>query len=95
MTTQTANRAGVAKGVGSRDSRNGRGEKTAFAENQEAVVHVPRYRNGAFEPRALPKGWKRVSPLNDQTLSARPFGMTSRDIKSRLEWVCDVEARPD
>jgi transposase-like protein len=32
------------------DSRNGHTPKTILTENQEAVIQVPRDRNGTFEP---------------------------------------------
>jgi transposase-like protein len=64
------------------NSRNGYSEKTVLAENQEAVIQVPRDRNGTFEPEILPKHQKRVPLFNDQILSMYSFGMTNRDIKS-------------
>jgi transposase-like protein len=37
-------------GDNSGNRRNGHSEKTVFLENQEAVIQVPRDRNGTFEP---------------------------------------------
>jgi hypothetical protein len=37
------------------DRRNGCTPKTAPAENQEAVIQIPRDRNGTFEPKIIPK----------------------------------------
>jgi transposase-like protein len=67
------------------DSRNGYSEKTVLTENQEAVIQVPRDRNGTFEPELVPKYQKRVPLFNDQIISMYSFGMTNRDIKSHLE----------
>jgi transposase-like protein len=47
-------------GDNSGDSRNGHTEKTVFTENQEAVILVPRDRNGTFEPQIVPKYQKRL-----------------------------------
>jgi transposase-like protein len=77
------------------DRRKGRSEKTVFTENQKTVIRVPRDRNGTFEPQMVSKGRKRVPLFNDQILSMYSFGMTNRDIKSRLERVCNVEVSPE
>jgi transposase-like protein len=73
------------------DSRNGYSEKTVLTENQEAVIRVPRDRNGTFEPEIVPKYQKRVPLFNDQIISMYSFGMTNRDIKSHLEQIYNVE----
>jgi transposase-like protein len=77
------------------NSRNGYSEKTVLTENQEAVIQVPRDRNGTFEPEMLPKHQKRAPLYNDQILSMYSFGMTNRDIKSHLEQASNVEASPE
>jgi transposase-like protein len=82
-------------GDNSGDSRNGHSEKTVLLENQEAVIQVPRDRNGTFEPEILPKHQKRVPLFNDQIISMYSFGMTNRDIKSRLERVYNAEVPPE
>jgi transposase-like protein len=64
-------------------------------ENQVAVIQVPRDRNGTFGPEILPKHQKRVPLFNDQIISMYSFGMTNRDIKSRLERVYNVEVSPE
>jgi transposase-like protein len=84
-------------GVGdhSGDSRNGHTEKTVLTENQEAVIRVPRDRNGTFEPQIVGKYQKRVPLFNDQIISMYSFGMTDRDIKAHLEKIYNVEVSPD
>jgi transposase-like protein len=77
------------------DSRNGYTTKTVFTENQEAVIRVPRDRNGSFEPQIVPKYQKRVPLFNDRIISMYSFGMTDRDIKSHLEQVYHVEVSPE
>jgi transposase-like protein len=77
------------------NSRNGYSGKTVLTENQEAVIPVPRDRQGTFEPEILPKYQKRVPLFNDQILSMYSFGMTNRDIKSHLEQVYNVEVSPE
>jgi transposase-like protein len=82
-------------GDNSGDSRNGHTEKTVFTEKQEAVIQVPRDRNGTFEPQIIPKYQKRVPLFNDQIISMYSFGMTDRDIKAHLEKIYNVEVSPD
>ena len=82
-------------GDNSGNSRNGYSEKTVFTENQSATVQIPRDRNGAFEPQIIPKYQKRVPLFNDQIISMYSFGMTTRDIKSHLEQIYNVEVSPE
>jgi transposase-like protein len=82
-------------GDNSGNSRNGYSEKTVLTENQEAVIQVPRDRQGTFEPEIQPKYQKRVPLFNDQIISMYSFGMTNRDIKSHLEQVYNVEVSPE
>jgi transposase-like protein len=82
-------------GDNSGNSGNGYSEKTVLTENQEAVIQVPRDRQGTFEPEILPKYQKRVPLFNEQIISMYSFGMTNRDIKSHLEQVYNVEVSPE
>jgi transposase-like protein len=78
-------------GDNSGDSRNGHREKTVCLENRQAAIQVPRDRNGTFGPAVLPKYQKRVPLFNGQIIPMYSFGMTNRDIKSRLEQVYNAE----
>ena len=82
-------------GDNSGNSRNGYSEKTIHTESQSATVQIPRDRNGAFEPQIIPKYQKRVPLFNDQIISMYSFGMTTWDIKSHLEQICNVEVSPE
>jgi transposase-like protein len=82
-------------GDNSGDSRNGHSEKTVCLENRQAVIQVPRDRNGTFEPAILPKHQKRMPLFNDQIIPMYSFGITNRDVKSRLEQVYNVEVPPE
>jgi transposase-like protein len=83
-------------GDNSGDSRNGHTPKIILTENQEAVIQVPRDRNGTFEPQIVRKYQKRVPLFNDRIISMYSFGMTDRDIKAHLEKIynVDVSSRP-
>ncbi|GMO55613.1 MAG: IS256-like element ISSod18 family transposase [Termitinemataceae bacterium] len=82
-------------GDNSGDSRNGYTEKTVLTENQEALIKVPRDRNGTFEPKIIPKHEKRVPIFNDQIISMYSFGMTNRDIQTHLEQIYNVDVSPE
>ena len=77
------------------DSRNGHTEKAVLTGDQEAVIQIPRDRNGTFDPQIVPKYQKRVPLFNDQIISMYSFGMTDRDIKAHLEKIYNVEVSPD
>jgi transposase-like protein len=77
------------------DSRNGHTEKAVLTGDQEAVIQIPRDRNGTFKPQIVPKYQKRVPLFNDQIISMYSFGMTDRDIKAHLEKIYNVEVSPD
>jgi transposase-like protein len=82
-------------GDNSGNSRNGHTEKTVLLENQQAVIAVPRDRNGSFEPVIVPKHEKRVPLFNEQIISMYSFGMSDRQIRDHLEKVYNVEVSPD
>ena len=82
-------------GDGSGNSRNGYTEKTLLLENHSTAINVPRDRNGSFEPIIVPKNEKRSPLLNDQIISMYSFGMTTRDIKSHLDKIYNIDVSPD
>jgi transposase-like protein len=82
-------------GDNSGNSRNGHTEKTVLLENQEAIIEVPRDRNGTFEPVIVPKRQKRLPLFNDQIISMYSRGMTGRKIQEHLEEIYNVEVSPD
>ena len=83
------------EGDGSGNSRNGYSEKTVLTGDGEAQIKVPRDRNGEFEPSIVKKHARRLPLFNDQIISLYARGMTTRDIKSHLEEIYDVEVSPE
>jgi hypothetical protein len=77
------------------DSRNGYSEKTVYLENRQAVIQTPQDRNGTFGPAILPKRRKRAPLFKGRIIPMYSFGMANRDVKSRLEQVCNVEVPPE
>jgi hypothetical protein len=74
-------------GDNTRDSRNGYTKKAVLTGNQEAVVRVPRDRNGTFEPRIIPKYQKHVPLFNDRIITGSLRENMAYD-ETRDEYTC-------
>ena len=66
------------------NSRNGSSEKTVASEAGDVLLRVPRDRQGAFKPRLVPKGQRRLGGLDEMIISLYAGGMTLRDIQHHL-----------
>lgn len=82
-------------GRGSGNSRNGTSPETVLTDAGAVTVAVPRDRNGAFAPKILPKGARRLAGFNERILSLYARGMNVRDIRSHLAAIYGVEVSPD
>jgi putative transposase len=78
-------------GKAKRDRRNGHSQKTLKGEFGEAVIDIPRDRNGEFEPIIIKKGQTRFDGFDSKILSLYGRGMTTRDIQAQLEEMYGVE----
>jgi putative transposase len=75
-----------AKGRNSGNSRNGDSHKTmCISLGAEAVVNVPRNRNGVFEPQIIRKYETSSNELEDKIITMYAKGMSTRDITAALE----------
>jgi putative transposase len=81
-------------GKGSGNSRNGSSKKTLQGEFGEAVIEVPRDRNGSFQPKIVPPHERRFSGFDDKILSMYARGMTTREIQGHLQEIYGVEISP-
>jgi putative transposase len=81
-------------GKGSGNSRNGTSAKTLKGDFGEAVIEVPRDRNGTFEPKIVPRHQRRFSGFDDKILSMYARGMTTREIQGHLQEIYGVEVSP-
>jgi putative transposase len=81
-------------GKGSGNSRNGTSTKTLKGDFGEAVIEVPRDRNGTFEPKIVPRHQRRFSGFDDKILSMYARGMTTREIQGHLQEIYGVEVSP-
>jgi len=83
-----------AGGKGSGNSRNGTSTKTLKGDFGEAVIEVPRDRNGTYEPKIVPRHQRRFSGFDDKILSMYARGMTTREIQGHLQEIYGVEVSP-
>src|ERR1700693_5331399 len=81
-------------GKGSGNSRNGTSTKTLKGDFGEAVIEVPRDRNGTYEPKIVPRHQRRFSGFDDKILSMYARGMTTRQIQGDLQEICGGEGSP-
>lgn len=79
---------------GSGNSRNGTSSKTLKGDFGEAVIEVPRDRNGTYEPKIVPRHQRRFSGFDDKILSMYARGMTTREIQGHLQEIYGVEVSP-
>ena len=78
-------------GKAKRDRRNGHSQKTLKGEFGEAIIDIPRDRNGEFEPIIVKKGQTRFEGFDGKILSLYGRGMTTRDIQDQLKDMYGVE----
>ena len=81
-------------GRGSGNARNGVSRKTLQGDFGEAVIEVPRDRNGTFAPQIVPPHERRFRGFDDKILSLYARGMTTREIQGHLKEVYGVEVSP-
>ena len=79
------------EGDNSGNSRNGCYPKTIQSEHGEAVIEVPRDRNGSFEPIIVPKHQKRGTSIERLVISLYAKGMSVSDIESELQEIYKVQ----
>ncbi len=95
LTYELGYEAGDPAGRGSGNSRNGAYPKTVLTELGSVELDIPRDRNGAFEPKLIPKGTHRLAGFNERVISMYARGMTVRDIQAHVREMYQVEISPD
>lgn len=75
--------------------RNGHRTKKVRSERGELDVHVPRDREGSFEPKLVRKHERHFDGFDDKILSMYARGMSTRDIRAHLNEMYGVEVSPD
>jgi transposase-like protein len=75
--------------------RNGTSGKTVQTEDGSLAIHVPRDREGTFEPRFIAKHERRFTGFDDKILALYARRMTVREIQGFLAEMYAVEVSPD
>ena len=76
------------------NSRNGKTQKTLKNEIGELEIHIPRDRNGEFDPVIVKKYDRTLGPIEDKIISMYAKGMTTRDIQSHIEEIYGLQVSP-
>ena len=75
--------------------RNGHRTKRVRSDQGELDVHVPRDREGSFEPQLVGKHERHFDGFDDKILSMYSRGMSTRDIRAHLKEIYRVDVSPD
>ena len=68
-----------------RHRRHGYSPKTVQGELGDIPLHIPRDRNGTFEPQLIAKYQRRLCGKGDQILARYAKGLTTRDIQDVVQ----------
>ena len=79
-------------GNNSGNNRNGYNKKTIQSQFGESEIHIPRDRNGEFEPKIVEKYQTKTDNLERQIIAMYAKGMSNRDIEDHLRDIYGVEA---
>ena len=82
------------EGKNTGNSRNGKTDKTVHTDTGPVDIHVPRDRQGTFEPQVVPKRQRRLEGFDDKVLALYARGMTTRDIQDHLHELYGTEVSP-
>lgn len=78
----------------SKNTRNGRSQKTLTGDFGELPIAIPRDRQASFEPQIVAKHQTRWTGFDDQILSLYARGMSTREIQSHLEAIYGTAVSP-
>jgi len=81
-------------GDNSGNSRNGYNKKVIQTELGKSEIHVPRDRNGSFEPQLIAKRQTKSDNLEHRIIAMYAKGMSTRDIEDHLRDIYGVDASP-
>lgn len=76
------------------NSRNGYNKKTIQTELGKSEIHIPRDRNGSFEPQLIAKRQTKSDNLEQRIIAMYAKGMSTRDIEDHLRDIYGVDASP-
>lgn len=90
MTEHLGYERNAIEGRGSGNSRNGTTPKRVTTEIGQVDLHVPRDREGTFDPVTIPKHQRRLDGLSGNVISLYAKGLTTGEIQAHLEEIYDT-----
>ncbi|WP_208587812.1 IS256 family transposase [Gracilibacillus suaedae] len=82
------------KGNNTGNSRNGYSKKGIQSKFGKVDLHIPRDRNGDYEPKIVKKHEKTVNGIEEQILGLYAKGMSTRDIEDQMRDVYGIDISP-
>lgn len=95
LTDHLGYEVGDPAGNGTGNSRNGYTPKRLLTEAGTVDLEAPRDRAGAFAPKVVGKGQRRLDGIDKIVIGLYARGMTVRDIQSHLADIYEIEVSPD
>ena len=77
-----------------KNRRNGHTKKNIRSNYGEAILQIPRDRDGEFEPLAVKKHQKNVTGIEDQIIMLYAKGVSTRDIQDHLYQLYGIDVSP-
>ena len=77
------------------NARNGHSAKTVQTETGPVEIHVPRDRDGTFEPQLVKKHQRRLEGFDEKVIALYARGMTTRDIQQHLRELYGTDVSPE
>ena len=77
------------------NGRNGHSRKTVQTESGPVGIHVPRDREGTFEPQLVKKHQRRLEGFDEKVIALYARGMTTRDIQQHLRELYGTDVSPE
>jgi putative transposase len=75
--------------------RNGAGEKTVCGHSGEMALHIPRDREGRYEPQLIKKGQSDISDSQEKVMSMYAKGLSNRDISAVIHEIYGFDVSHD
>lgn len=75
--------------------RNGTSEKTVRGRSGEMELHIPRDREGSFEPQVIKKGQNDISEIQEKVMSMYAKGLSDRDISAIIHDIYGFDVSHD
>jgi putative transposase len=82
------------EGIGTGNSRNGKGRKLIKSRSGELIIEVPRDRNSTFEPVLVPKRQGVIDKIESIIISLYARGMSVDDVSAQIKDIYGVSISP-